>query len=248
MPRTRVIHSRIDEETLLSAVEFYDTRGGSAQDPLSSKVATVLATLMLALREQGDIPTHDPSEVGALLDGYLQKSSQLRPVSISGPRELHRPRQDNVDFGGVSESSAAEYSSGPTDFEEGLSSALGEVSENPREALRALIASSVEAVTQPRAELDPDVWMPDPSELPDPGEFTFDVEKQPKTRTSDLPDDNPHVLEAIGQEDSTERWTQIIICQILDALTPLNEISEEVFQELSKKLRPHVKRYVKETK
>ena len=245
MPRTRVIHTRIDEETLLSVVEFYNDRGGKSDDPLSTKVSVVLATMMYSLRERGDIETYDPSEVGALLDDHLQKSSQLRPVSISGPRELYRPMPPAE---GATPVRAAEYEEEPIIPSQGLTSALGEATEDPREALRALIASSVEAVTQPRAELDPDVWAPDPEELPDPGEFVFDVEKQPKTRTSDLPEDNPHVLEAISQEDSDERWTQIIICQILDALTPLNEISEDVFQELSNKLRPHVKRYVEDTK
>lgn len=245
--RTRVIHTRIDEETLVSCVEFYNSRGGNEQDPLSTKVSVVLATFMNSLREGGELQSHNPEDVGRILDELLQKPAQLGSVCISGPRELHRPSTSpEPSFTGSQGERFQEYK----DVEEaGLSSALEQTSpaENPRETLRELIDGAVDAVTQPRPELDPDVWAPDPNDLPDPGEFFFDVEKQPRTPPDDLPIESPFVIRALAFDEDQDKKREVLICQIIDHLEPLDRIDEEVFWGLHKKMVPIVDHYLEES-
>lgn len=240
-PPSKVIHARIDLESLVSVCDFYSQQGGPETDPLSTRVALTLATLMTHLRESGQLPSHPPSSLEIKLHEYLSKPALNRSVNLSGlrpglvePSELEGAQQKGSRQEEKIHRHVENYSGGA----EGLKATLTQAPiDDPRQALRDLIDSSLTAVTQPTPELDPDIWAPDPSDLPDPGNFQLDIDKQPKLAVTDLPPGREEVLTALASASRVD----LMLCQIIFALD--KDIPAEHFKQLASQLRPHVEEY-----
>jgi len=229
---TRVVHSRIDEETLLCVVDFFESRGGDTSTPLSTRVSVVLATLMRHLQEQGDIPTYDsPADIAAELHTRLQKPSLSGEINLSGPKKLYQPVAE-----GPADTPNSERSESPS-----LAEQIGD-SPDPRSRLRDLIDEGVARVTQPEAELDPDIWAPDPTELPDPGEFTLDVESQQLLPEAELPDDHRLVVKAHSENDQALLLALRIVLQLVEQDLWHEPETEKVVRQVL----PHTKAYLED--
>lgn len=243
--KTRVIHSRIDIETLVSVIDFYRSRKGVEIDPLSTKVSLTLNSIMFHLRESGQIPTHTPDEVEDIFSKYLAKPALGGPLDLGGlgselqasPRELQpAPLMDEVE---PTLEPREPESSGLTLAIQGAQTGT----EDPRDTLKALIDESLTQVTQPSPELDPDIWAPDPNDLPDPGDFELNIEAQEKLAVNELPPTHSRVLEALARAEGLERSIMLMSARIILNLDPTME--PDVYDGLATQLRPHIEAYLK---
>jgi len=187
---SRVLHARIDDETLLSCLELYETLTGNKTGPVSSRVISSIASLMKSLRDSGSLPQHELYQISDILTSYLSEA-EVRRINVPSfevpvPRTIYQPPatmypealeeefqafQRNQEQQSESQTSLVELLQGARD---------------PRAALREAIEAGVRKVTQPSIELDPDIWAPDPATLPDPGVFKLDLDNQEMLTVEEL--------------------------------------------------------------
>ena len=114
------------------------------------------------------------SETEAMKLSASQRVKLFISAMVRNPGERPIIKRGTEDSSGES---ASIVKSEPLEPKEQGQEAPADDIEAIRERLRSRISSSLNDITQPSVELDPDIWGPDPSALPDPGGFSLDLAK-----------------------------------------------------------------------
>lgn len=86
--KSRTVHARYKDETLLSIIDYYEKFGPSDDSPLTKKVPLVVAACMQSLREEGKLPTYPREEVADRLQAAMDNrvgfdsTPKVEPVDI----------------------------------------------------------------------------------------------------------------------------------------------------------------------
>ena len=209
MSKSKVVHPRIDNRTLLSTIEFYEKYGGDSRDALSTIVANSLSHLMQQLRDQEVLETYDEIDVTRMLSNILTKDK------LTGPAlNLEIPPMSSVsvsdDVVEIIKTESNSQAVGDHETQDGLANLLdGAIGSNPREILQNLINSATDAVTQPDVSLDPEIWAPDPNDLPDPSDMMIDVASHPYLKPTELPPDDQFVMDALAMLDLEQQRNRL---------------------------------------
>ena len=279
MSQNNVIHLRLDDETLLSVLEMYSMlrrKASTHQMPVATRVSHIIEEMMMDLRASGQIPQYRESDILRELAQYMPMARLPVNVRVPGFKknlnfnsaaqitssELTSQEPDPIEDGedGMPERDEDDYeiersiddasSSYPDEQErsellETLSSA-----EDPRAILRSLIEQGIESVTEPHIELDPNVFLPDPDDLPEPEAFVLNIQEQPKIPVAELAryaatiPDVASAAEFLSHVKDRVTASEVIAAQITAAVMPKDNWFGKDFTLVYSKTLVEVKRYI----
>ena len=243
---SRVVHLRLDDSTLIGCIDYFESHCTVEPRlvPESTKVSWTIAAVIAALRSNNVLPSYTKEELKDEFSERFQKPAHSRPLNVSRLIELNLPSEATdapEPSSPASEPWPEEQPTQPTQPTQPATPVPAERASDMRQRLRALIDEGVQAVTTPKPELDPAVWMPDPKDMPDPGEFWLDMAKQP--RLTVLPSGDEFVELALIMDDPFESRVEQMCISIAYYALPARSWSSEAARQLIDKLRPHVLHY-----
>ena len=240
---SRVVHLRLDDSTILGCMDYFAscTRVDSSLVPIATQVSWCIQSCIVNLRGLEDIPTYSKEEIESEFRKRLQKPAYSRSLNVGRLIELNQPSEATHAPEPSSPASEPWPEEQPTQPTQPATPVPAERASDMRQRLRALIDEGVQAVTTPKPELDPAVWMPDPKDMPDPGEFWLDMAKQP--RLTVLPRGDEFVELALIMDDPFESRVEQMCISIAYYALPARSWSSEAARQLIDRLRPHVLHY-----
>lgn len=242
---SKVIHTRLDNETLLSCIQYYRKFSpvrNSHETAVSTAIATVLRSFMRCMREDDIIPTYDKDKVKKKLAEVLNRGKHM-PSNIVRPPKFkpiikEEDAADELTVAKPVNPAGNEPAPLPLELLQDMAD-----SDDPRETLLNTIENSINEITQPKVEIDQSVFMPDPDDIPSPDEFIVDIETVRKYTVQEILDISPHnklIRRAIIEENPAKLYGVLIGLKHIEP----PKWSGDTAAEMCRAMRLHYRKYV----